>query len=904
MIPLKLQIKNFLSYGPQTQTIDWEPHHLICLSGKNGHGKSALLDAMTWAIWGQARKVAGNMKADEGLLRLGQSTMMVMSEFICHGNHYRIRREFSFMAGKSHAQLDFGIIDHQTHHCKPLTDKTIRGTQERIIEAIGLDYDGFINSVFLRQGQSNEFSKKSPKDRKEILAMLLGLRRYEELRRQAFEKMRAMQADREVRGTLRDHLVNELNQQEHVPQQLHHVQEQLTQLIDQETALHQQKIDNEVNQKKLNEHVESLGLLAFSHEYLLRTIEQRREHLRQLVHTWRMVQHYRSYDENIDQELSAIEHKITHLQQQMGTRISLQEHYLVAKEYAYQQEQRVKNIYESKKLELEKVLHTQQQLIQAHKEKYHEKENDLKKRLAEHTAHETVLKELQTTIAHSLQHESAHAHIEQQFERYKTFYQKFSLQKNILHKECTQVAHHQETFSLGDKQSTCPLCQQIVPEKKQRILHDTFSHNKQRMHHQIERLERTIASLKTLLTSHHTSLQTLRTLREERKIQQHQEHALKETLVQHSTLHKEERTILNTLQQTIMQEERTLAVLLGNKEQHATSYNLFLMNDQSHQQAVAKLHDIEHTLNQSMYDQSFYEGLLRRREELHSKQKTIEETVKSRALQEQRKQDIHTLCLQLKQHKKERTHLEQQLAPSAHIKAQQDQLTKQQHILAEQHKELLKAKELLIHQKGILEHQVHQLAQRKKDLASYQAAINQLDTTIQDYQAIIHALSKDGIQALLIDEALPEIEQEANHLLGKLTDNQAHLSIESLRDLKSGGTKETLDIKISDSLGIRPYELFSGGEAFRIDFALRIALSKLLARRAGTSLQTLIIDEGFGSQDEDGLTHIMDALHKIQDDFAKIIIVSHLPSMKDQFPVHFIVNKGPHGSSVRIIEQG
>ena len=67
--------------------------------------------------------------------------------------------------------------------------------------------------------------------------------------------------------------------------------------------------------------------------------------------------------------------------------------------------------------------------------------------------------------------------------------------------------------------------------------------------------------------------------------------------------------------------------------------------------------------------------------------------------------------------------------------------------------------------------------------------------------------------------------------------------------------------------------------------------TKLLARRAGTSLQTLIIDEGFGSQDEEGLNHIMEALYKIQEDFSKVIVVSHLSSMKDQFPVHFLIKK-------------
>ena len=86
----------------------------------------------------------------------------------------------------------------------------------------------------------------------------------------------------------------------------------------------------------------------------------------------------------------------------------------------------------------------------------------------------------------------------------------------------------------------------------------------------------------------------------------------------------------------------------------------------------------------------------------------------------------------------------------------------------------------------------------------------------------------------------------------------------------------TLEIKVADAAGIRPYEMFSGGEAFRIDFALRIAISKLLARRAGTALQTLIIDEGFGSQDEEGLARIMTSLYAIQNDFAKIIIVQYI----------------------------
>ena len=85
MIPHKIQLKNFLSYGAELQMIDFTPYRLIYLSGKNGHGKSALLDAMTWALWGQARKTTNAVKPDQGLLRLGQTHMIVIFDFELNG---------------------------------------------------------------------------------------------------------------------------------------------------------------------------------------------------------------------------------------------------------------------------------------------------------------------------------------------------------------------------------------------------------------------------------------------------------------------------------------------------------------------------------------------------------------------------------------------------------------------------------------------------------------------------------------------------------------------------------------------------------------------------------------------------------------------------------------------------
>jgi len=123
-----------------------------------------------------------------------------------------------------------------------------------------------------------------------------------------------------------------------------------------------------------------------------------------------------------------------------------------------------------------------------------------------------------------------------------------------------------------------------------------------------------------------------------------------------------------------------------------------------------------------------------------------------------------------------------------------------------------------------------------------------------------------------------------------------HIRFETQRETLKGDTVETLDINIADELGTRPYDLFSGGEAFRVNFAIRIALSKLLARRAGAQLQMLVIDEGFGTQDAEGRQRLVEAINSIQDDFARILVITHIEELKDVFPVHIEVVKTDAGS--------
>ena len=171
------------------------------------------------------------------------------------------------------------------------------------------------------------------------------------------------------------------------------------------------------------------------------------------------------------------------------------------------------------------------------------------------------------------------------------------------------------------------------------------------------------------------------------------------------------------------------------------------------------------------------------------------------------------------------------------------------------------------------------------------------------YQELGQAFGKNGIQALMIENVLPQLEAETNQILSRLSANQLHVQFITQRAAASKkATKliDTLDILIADARGTRAYETYSGGEAFRINFAIRLALARLLSQRAGTALQMLIIDEGFGTQDAEGCDRLIAAINAIASDFACILTVTHMPHLKEAFQARIEVSKTAQGSCISL----
>lgn len=191
-----------------------------------------------------------------------------------------------------------------------------------------------------------------------------------------------------------------------------------------------------------------------------------------------------------------------------------------------------------------------------------------------------------------------------------------------------------------------------------------------------------------------------------------------------------------------------------------------------------------------------------------------------------------------------------------------------------------------------------------KDLGEFVAQKKQLEECkkeIDDYLFLAEAFGKKGIQAVIIENAIPEIETESNRILSRLTENKMHVGLITQNKTKTGGITETLELVIADEMGTRNYELFSGGEAFKVNFAVRVALSRLLARRSGARLETLIIDEGFGSQDEVSRDRLVKAIRAVQTDFARILVITHMADIKEMFPNQIAVTKVDGKSQLQLV---
>jgi len=220
--------------------------------------------------------------------------------------------------------------------------------------------------------------------------------------------------------------------------------------------------------------------------------------------------------------------------------------------------------------------------------------------------------------------------------------------------------------------------------------------------------------------------------------------------------------------------------------------------------------------------------------------------------------------------------------------------------------EIIEMKSELSVELGSLKSKLEQVVTAIEDAKTIQAEVDVLRDDLRVYTELSFSFGKNGIQKDIINDNVPLLENKTNELLSKFAENsQLQVKFDLDPVTKSGKLKKQggLDIVIFQK-GHQPrlLNMYSGGETVRIVFAILLALSYLLTKRAGKRSQTLIIDERIAALDQDGINQFIEIVKYISNEYKKIIIVSHISELKESFTN--VINVSKHvtdGSKVEYI---
>ncbi|MFO0097234.1 MAG: exonuclease subunit SbcC [Aphanizomenon sp.] len=1007
MIPIQLIIKNFLSY--RDAALDFSGLHTACICGSNGAGKSSLLEAITWAIWGESRATV-----EDDVIHSGAKEVRIDFTFQSGQQTYRVIRN-RVRGGTS--ILEFQI--ETTSGFRALTGKGLKATQDVILEHIKLDYETFINSAYLRQGKADEFMLKRPAERKEILAELLKLNQYDELEERAKNSFKIYR----IRG-------------EDLERSLENIKVQL-----------QQREITENQRAELEAQLQDLQQVqTFENSQLqsLQVIQHQRQNWEQQLNFLRQRYDNLSQDsDRLQQEQIAVKSQLADLEKILNQEVDIQAGYtqyqnLQSQEEIlsgkFEQHTRATNLKQQKQQQLYKQtqdLERQLQQAEAQLAALEQQEQEIIQTLSKSGDIETALSQLNNARQHL-------ANLDQlQMQVTPLLQQRVKLQTQLDRTHASLVAKLEQIQAtekqLQNQHHRQPQLQQALTEigtqieelEKKRVYLQRVQEKGQERRHFIERLQAHQGDYEKLLAELEQKLQMLQNpdalcpLCERPLDEHHWSKVIEKTQSEYEDTQgqfwvvREQMAFSDREIQVLRQEYREISQKLSGYDslrekrgqlaaqlQATTDVQqqlLQIISEKEHlehsleigdyaPEKQAEIQELDHYLQQLNYsekDHSLARSEVDKFRWAEIKQGQIKDALKRQAQLIAKKPELTTnisqLQLQLQQGQtdsnfaQEIANLEQQISEIAYNYEQHNYLrqsVRQGQSWQLRHQQLLSAQEqypqfrnksqdledslqTIFQERQTLTQQIDNIVKKLSDSANPTAQINTLEqqlanrrreldnkisqlgqlkqmslqlATLQNqyeqdgqqlqickqqqrvYQELAQAFGKNGIQALMIENILPQLEAEANQLLSRLSANQFHVQFITQKAGRSGKSSkknakliDTLDILIADARGTRSYETYSGGEAFRINFAIRLALAKLLAQRAGASLQLLVVDEGFGTQDGEGCDRLVAAINAISSDFACILTVTHMPHLKEAFQARIEVSKNQQGSQLQLL---
>ncbi len=193
-----------------------------------------------------------------------------------------------------------------------------------------------------------------------------------------------------------------------------------------------------------------------------------------------------------------------------------------------------------------------------------------------------------------------------------------------------------------------------------------------------------------------------------------------------------------------------------------------------------------------------------------------------------------------------------------------------------------------------------ELTRRREQLDELTSSITTATADARAHEKLDTLLGKQKLQRELIREAEAEIVRLAQQTLDKLSGGEMSVS---LADSEEGDDKAfDLLVRVGDTPTPTGVRFLSGSQKFRVAISVALAIGRFASGQA-RPLESVIIDEGFGSLDKDGLRAAAEELNRLKDHLRRIILVSHQEEFTDHFPVVIRLSKGEHGTEATQVRQ-
>lgn len=1005
---MRPEILKLQAFGPyvKQQCINFhvfDEQHLFLIQGETGSGKTMLLDAMTYALYG---KSSGSQREDLYSMRSRfaevQDATVVDFQFQLHQRTYRFVRTITMRKKRNQEltpqmQIDAGeIVDGE--FAPFFENPKLKNVEEKAVELLGLSYAQFVQVMILPQGKFEQLLTSKSEEKQEILKTLFQMERWTGINQALSDTMKQKREQLDMKKQRREALLSgiEMQSPEEITVWLKHAgstRRILEQEVKQKQELLEQIKQEAAQQRLRKEQLTLLQQAELDWERLLQQEEdmkqlyvylERQKELIKVLPEWNTLQQCRNIWKQRVDNLHAVakQHELLNQQKQAAPLWQTQ-----LQEYKGQEQNLRQKLHEAQELRplvqqlqqllvkenaLRELQDKQQQLVEQ-KQKHCSELNSNKEQLRQkiETA-QLTLDGLEHAAQHFVVWRQADYHEQQRIQHSGKLKAEEAEEKELIlqiklreeqliplqqaYDEAMRTYLNNSAVQLAallKEHEPCPVCgstthpalaetkaayQDVVQLKQLQERLDQEKEAVQGIQQQLEHVRLSIQMRLTAMQEHEKAIQTLLqqpfSQTEFTRLQQKQQQAEQLNLVLHELLQQQERlqqkqeeedaalqqlqqkqqelhteALLNDQQRTVLQDSipcelrspRALNDCLQQLQQELDLTVALVVKQET------RLRQLEINLAQQQRDHEHAQ-----KEEQQAKQALQASEISWQAVAQNRIQEEEMQGLKQEDLQKREQQMQEYALKKEQLKTRIQDLQQRCAAIAEQNLEALLA------QQEQLMQEVEQLQLKLADITTHETMYLQVQASITQIQKeldveepafvelahFVRAMRGDngmGIERYVLGIMLGSITQQANQLL-KLVHNGRYQIFRS--DEASGRTRKYgLELSIYDSFtcNTRSVVSLSGGEKFLVSLALSLALSAVVqARNGGIQLDTMFIDEGFGTLDEHSIADALAVLQIMSSSRGYVGIISHVELLKENIPAGILVEKSREGSHVQI----